>query len=49
VARAALSRFKVTGKRPAHGFLQCGLDFEDPDWPESWGPRLPTEVDWTGF
>jgi hypothetical protein len=48
-ARAILATFKTTGRRPPFGFLPCGIDHEHPDWPESWGPRLPTEVDWTGF
>ncbi len=49
VARSTLILFKTTGKRPPYGFLPCGLDHEHEAWPESWGPRLPTEVDWTGF
>lgn len=48
-ARAILTLFRTTGRRPPHGFLPCGLDHEHEHWPESWGPRLPTEVDWAGF
>lgn len=49
MARSVLVLFKTTGKRPPYGFLPCGLDHEHEAWPESWGPRLPTEVDWSGF
>lgn len=30
-------------------FLPCGLPHENPDWPETWGPRSWHEVDWEGF
>jgi hypothetical protein len=49
VARAELATIRATGRRPRYGFLPCGLDHEVPGQPQTWGPKLPSDVDWTGF
>jgi hypothetical protein len=49
-AKELLRAFRGKGQRPWYGWsAPVGLPHEDPARNETWGPRSPDEVDWTGF
>lgn len=49
-ALEALRLLREKGMRPWYGWTApVGLAHEDPARSETWGPRSPAEVDWTGF
>jgi hypothetical protein len=48
-ALAMLEAFMAYGRPPAHGWLRACMPHEELCRPETWGPRSPSEVDWTGF
>jgi hypothetical protein len=48
-ALAMLEAFMAYGRPPVHGWLRACMAHEDLHRPETWGPRSPSEVDWTDF
>ena len=46
---ASLHEYRETGEMKATVFLRSGFPHEEEHEPDTWGPKSPEEVDWSGF